>query len=79
MSVPVYIFMYSDGTVWASNSSTPPTTTQEAGTFIAAIKFNSDLKLQKIFVAAGTVSSNLAITGGVQTLTGGISTQKELT
>ena len=71
MSVPVYIFMYSDGTLWAANTPTPPGT----ATLLGVVKINSDLKPQKIFTATGTVSSNLATSNGVTT---GITTQKEL-
>lgn len=76
MSVPIYLFMYSEGVLWASNSPTGPSASQESGTLLGVVKFNSDLSLQKVFTASGTVNSNLAVTGGV---TKGVTTQKELT
>lgn len=50
MSVPIFLHVMANGDIWASTNvqDTP------SGTILATIKFNSDLKFQKL----GTISGN---------------------
>jgi len=59
MSVPIFIHVQSDGSVWVSTNvaDTP------AGTNVGIFKVNSDAKFQKIGTLSGTTSSNLAAVG----------------
>lgn len=86
MSVPMFISIYSDGTVWVDNVAhrDPKTyrgTAGATGTLVTCVRVNSDATHQKITTLTGSgnsSSSALAATGGTGA-TGSRHTQAELT
>ena len=55
MSVPMFIDIYSDGSIWVSNGAqVTPSAAQQSGTRVTCIRINSDATLQKIATLTGS-------------------------
>jgi hypothetical protein len=59
MSVPVFLHVMSDGSLWVSNNVNDTPT----GTITGTYRFLDDAKFQKIGTLSGTFSSSLVATG----------------
>jgi hypothetical protein len=62
MSCPVFLYIYSDGSIYFGNQGTTQPATSAA--LVSSFKINSDVSLRKITQLSGAVDSDLAATGG---------------